>query len=45
MPKVSVNTDSVNLLNARQLLRNTKRDLNLILNRDLTERLEANTLP
>ncbi len=41
--EVSVNTDSVNLLNARQLLRNTKRDLNLILNRDLTETFKADT--
>lgn len=34
--EVDINTDSVNLLNAEQNLRNTKRDLNLILNRDLT---------
>lgn len=41
--EVDVNTDSVNLLNARQLLRNTKRDLNLILNRDLSESFQADT--
>jgi outer membrane protein TolC len=41
--EVDVNTDSVNLLNARQLLRNTKRDLNLILNRDLSETFRADT--
>lgn len=41
--EVNVNTDSVNLLNAQQLLRNTKRDLNLILNRDLTETFRADT--
>lgn len=41
--EVDVNTDSVNLLNARQLLRNTKRDLNLILNRDLSQTFRADT--
>ena len=41
--EVDVNTDSVNLLNARQLLRNTKRDLNLILNRDLSQTFTADT--
>lgn len=41
--EVNVNTDSVNLLNAEQLLRNTKRDLNLILNRDLTQTFKADT--
>ncbi|MEJ2584029.1 MAG: TolC family protein, partial [Robiginitalea sp.] len=41
--EVDVNTDSVNLLNAEQLLRNTKRDLNLILNRDLSETYTADT--
>ncbi len=41
--EVDVNTDSVNLLNAEQLLRNTKRDLNLILNRDLSETYMADT--
>jgi outer membrane protein TolC len=41
--EVDVNTDSVNLLNAEQLLRNTKRDLNLILNRDLTRTFTADT--
>jgi len=41
--EVDVNTDSVNLLNAEQLLRNTKRDLNLILNRDLATTFQADT--
>lgn len=41
--EVDVNTDSVNLLNAEQLLRNTKRDLNLILNRDLSQTFQADT--
>jgi outer membrane protein TolC len=41
--EVDVNTDSVNLLNARQLLRNTKRDLNLILNRELSQTFKADT--
>lgn len=41
--EVDVNTDSVNLLNAEQLLRNTKRDLNLILNRDLSRTFTADT--
>ncbi|TAI48082.1 TolC family protein [Flagellimonas allohymeniacidonis] len=35
--EVDINTDSINLLNSRQLLRNTMRDLNLILNRELSE--------
>ncbi|WP_313790019.1 TolC family protein [Flagellimonas beolgyonensis] len=41
--EVDINTDSINLLNSRQLLRNTMRDLNLILNRDLTAKFEADT--
>ncbi len=41
--EVDVNTDSVNLLNAQQLLRNTKRDLNLIMNRELTTAFAADT--
>lgn len=41
--EVDINTDSINLLNSRQLLRNTMRDLNLILNRDLTELFVADT--
>lgn len=41
--EVDVNTDSVNLLNAQQLLRNTKRDLNLILNREITQSFQADT--
>ncbi|MFM1879322.1 MAG: hypothetical protein RLZZ241_2188 [Bacteroidota bacterium] len=41
--EVDINTDSVNLLNAAQQLRNTKRDLNLILNQDLTINFTADT--
>ena len=41
--EVDVNSDSINLLNTEQLLRNTKRDLNLIMNRDLTLELEVDT--
>ena len=41
--EVDINTDSINLLNSRQELRNTMRDLNLILNRDLESRFSADT--
>jgi outer membrane protein TolC len=41
--EVDINTDSVNLLNAEQQLRNTKRDLNLILNRELSIDFRADT--
>lgn len=41
--EVDINTDSINLLNSRQQLRNTMRDLNLILNRDLSTQFEADT--
>lgn len=41
--EVDINTDSVNLLNTEQQLRNTKRDLNLILNRDLAVSFQADT--
>jgi len=41
--RVDINTDSVNVLNTRQQLRNTKRDLNLLLNRDLTSDFEVDT--
>lgn len=41
--QVDVNTDSVNLLNAEQLLRNTKRDLNLIMNQDLSTPFQSDT--
>jgi len=42
--EVDVNTDSINVLNARQTLRNTKRDLNLILNKELSVGFEVDTL-
>lgn len=41
--EVDINTDSINLINARQQLRNTMRDLNLILNRDLATTFTADT--
>ncbi|MFD0863767.1 TolC family protein [Sungkyunkwania multivorans] len=41
--EVDVNTDSINFLNATQLLRNTKRDLNLVMNRDLSARFVSDT--
>ncbi|NAY92167.1 TolC family protein [Muricauda sp. JGD-17] len=41
--EVDVNTDSINLLNSRQQLRNTMRDLNLILNRELSSQFKADT--
>jgi len=36
--RVDVNTDSINLIETRQQLQNTKRDLNVILNRDINNR-------
>jgi outer membrane protein TolC len=42
--RVDINTDSVNLLNTRQQLRNTKRDLNLLMNRDLEADFVVDTL-
>ncbi len=42
--EVDVNTDSINLLNAQQLLRNTKRDLNLIMNENLEALYDVDTL-
>lgn len=41
--RVDINTDSVNVLNTHQQLRNTKRDLNLLLNRDLMAGFEVDT--
>lgn len=41
--EVDINTDSINLLNSKQQLRNTMRDLNLILNRDLSAQFAADT--
>ena len=41
--QVDVNTDSINVLNAKQTLENTKRDLNLILNRDLSIDFQVET--
>ena len=36
--RVDVNTDSINIIETRQQLQNTKRDLNVILNRDINNR-------
>ncbi len=41
--EVDMVNDSINLINERQLLRNTQRDLNLLLNRDLKEAFRADT--
>ncbi|XLS28630.1 TolC family protein [Flavobacteriaceae bacterium M23B6Z8] len=41
--RVDVNTDSINLLNSNQELKNTRRDLNLILNRELAMEFSVDT--
>lgn len=41
--QVDVNTDSINLLNAKQVLANTKRDLNFILGREANVAFEIDT--
>lgn len=41
--RVDINTDSINVLNAKQSLRNTKRDLNLLLNRELDANFVVDT--
>nr|WP_308489980.1 TolC family protein [Dokdonia pacifica] len=41
--KVDITTDSINVLNARQSLRNAQRDLNVVLNRDLEKTFLADT--
>ncbi|MDB4293140.1 TolC family protein [Maribacter sp.] len=42
--QVDVTNDSINLLNTRQQLANTKRDLNVVLNENLNEVFEVDTL-
>ena len=42
--QVDVTNDSISLLNARQQLANTKRDLNVVLNRSLNEEFKVDTL-
>lgn len=42
--QVDVTNDSINLLNTRQLLANTKRDLNVVINQNLNEVFEVDTL-
>ncbi|MFT5891122.1 MAG: outer membrane protein, partial [Dokdonia sp.] len=41
--KVDITTDSINVLNARQSLKNVQRDLNVVLNRDLENKFQADT--
>ncbi|WP_432411760.1 TolC family protein [Rasiella sp. SM2506] len=41
--EVDIVTDSINLLNARQQLRNTKRDLTVVLNTELERNFEVDT--
>ena len=42
--QVDLVNDSINLMNTRQTFRNTKRDLNLLLNRDLAISFEVDTV-
>jgi outer membrane protein len=42
--EVDLVTDSINLINAKQQLRNTKRDLTVVLNTDLQRTFEVDTL-
>ncbi|NNC61596.1 MAG: TolC family protein [Eudoraea sp.] len=42
--QVDVTNDSINLLNAEQQLSNTKRDLNVVLNQNLNETFEVDTV-
>jgi len=42
--QVDVTNDSINLLNTRQQLANTKRDLNVVLNQNLNNKFEVDTL-
>jgi len=42
--RVDINTDSINILNAAQRLRNAKRDLNLLMQRELEAQFQVDTL-
>ena len=42
--EVDLVNDSINLMNQRQLFRNTQRDLNIILNREIERRFSVDTL-
>lgn len=42
--EVDANTDSITLLNTQQLLKNTKRDLNVVLNQNVDSTFEVDTL-
>lgn len=41
--RVDINNDSINVINTRQQLKNTKRDLNVILGNHISEAFEVNT--
>jgi len=41
--QVDINTDSINIMNTQQQLRNTKRDLNLLMNRELNANFAVDT--
>ena len=41
--QVDITTDSINVLNAKQQLRNTKRDLNVVLNQELETNYDVDT--
>lgn len=41
--RVDINNDSINFINTRQQLKNTKRDLNVILGNHISEAFEVNT--
>lgn len=41
--RVDINSDSINVMNAAQQLRNTKRDLNVLLNRDIEASFAVDT--
>ncbi len=41
--KVDITTDSINMLNTQQQLRNTKRDLNVVLSQELERNFEVDT--
>jgi len=41
--EVDINNDSINLINAKQQLKNTKRDLNVVIGNQLSENFDVNT--
>ncbi|WP_339609634.1 TolC family protein [uncultured Planktosalinus sp.] len=42
--KVDITTDSVSVMNAKQALTNAKRDLNVVINRDLEQQFQIDTI-